>query len=86
MGGDIVCQHIIDLKNNLVDGKKIVVSETDIGEAFFFDYSSFKDGECPVGLRLPSGENVNYASDFYEFLYKRISAHVTRKQFLRMAW
>ncbi|WP_019408311.1 SMI1/KNR4 family protein [Pseudomonas psychrophila] len=75
-GGDIVYQHIVGIKNNLVDGKKLVISETDMGEVFFFDYSKFKDGECPVSLRLPSGENVNYASDFYEFLYKRISAHI----------
>lgn len=64
------------VKNNLVDNKKLVISETDMGEVFFFDYSKFVDGECPVSLRLPSGENVDYASDFYEFLYKRILAHV----------
>jgi hypothetical protein len=75
-GGDIVHQHIVGIKNNLADEKKLVISETDIGEVFFFDYSQFKDGECPVCLRLPSGENVIYAADFYEFLYKRISAHI----------
>lgn len=75
-GGDIVYQHIVGVKNNLVDNKKLVISETDMGEVFFFDYSKFVDGECPVSLRLPSGENVDYASDFYEFLYKRILAHV----------
>ncbi len=74
--GDIVYQHIVGIKNNIVDGKNLVISETDVGEVFFFDYSRFNDSECPVGLRLPSGENINYASDFYEFLYKRISAHV----------
>lgn len=74
--GDIVYQHIVGMKNNLVDGKKLVISETDMGEVFFFDYSKFKDGECPVSLRLPSGESVNYASDFCELLYKRISAHI----------
>lgn len=75
-GGDIVYQHIVGIKNNLVDGQKLVISETDMGEVFFFDYSRFKDGECPVSLRLPSGANVNYASDFYEFLYKRILAYI----------
>lgn len=75
-GGDIVCQHIMGIKNNLVDGKKLVISETDMGAVFFFNYSKFKDCECPVNLRLPSGESVDYASDFYEFLYKRISAHI----------
>ncbi len=75
-GGDIVYQHIVGMKDNLVDCKSLVISETDVGEVFFFDYSRFKDGECPVSLRLPSGERVNYASDFYEFLYKRILAHI----------
>jgi len=62
----------------LVDSKRLVVSETDFGEVFFFDYSSLYDGECSLKLRLPSGEIINYASDFYEFLYKRILAHTTR--------
>ncbi|MCM2131783.1 SMI1/KNR4 family protein [Larsenimonas rhizosphaerae] len=75
-GGDIVYQHIVGIKNNSVDSKRLVISETDMGEVFFLDYSRFKDGECPVNLRLPSGESVNYASDFYEFLYKRILAHI----------
>ncbi|WP_225771993.1 SMI1/KNR4 family protein [Pseudomonas sp. Marseille-Q5115] len=75
-GGDIVYQHIVGVKNNLVDEKKLVISETDTGEVFFFDYSGFKDSECTVRLRLPSGENVDYASDFYEFLYRRISANI----------
>jgi len=76
-GGDIVYQHIVGMKNNLIDDKKLVVSETDIGEVFFFDYSKFKDGECPVSLRIPSGESIHYSSDFYEFLYKRIVAHLS---------
>lgn len=75
-GGDIVYQHIVGMRNNLVDNQRLVVSETDMGEVFFFDYSRFKDGESPVRLRIPSGEDVHYSSDFYEFLYKRISAHI----------
>lgn len=75
-GGDIVDQNIVGMENNLVACKKLVISETDMGEVFFFDYSRFKDGECPVSLRLPSGESVSYASGFYEFLYKRILAHI----------
>jgi hypothetical protein len=75
-GGDIVYQHIIGMKNKLVNEKLLVISETDMGEVFFFDYSNFEDGECPVNLRLPSGESVYYASNFYEFLFKRISAHI----------
>ncbi|WP_233238378.1 SMI1/KNR4 family protein [Bordetella sp. LUAb4] len=75
-GGDIVFQHIVGKKNNLVDSKKLVISQTDFGEIFFFDYSKFDDGECPVKLRLPSGESVHYALNFYEFLYKRILSHI----------
>lgn len=75
-GGDIVYQHIAGMRNNLIDNQKLVVSETDMGEVFFFDCLEFKNGEAPVRLRIPSGVNVHYASDFYEFLYKRISAHI----------
>jgi len=38
--------------------------------------AAFSDGECPVNLRLPSGEQVRYAEDFYDFLRKRIAAHL----------
>lgn len=75
-GGDIVYQHLVGLRSKLVDSLKLVVSETDLGEVFFFDYLNFKDGESPVMLRIPSGEYIYYSSDFYEFLYKRILAHV----------
>ncbi|MBC3346502.1 SMI1/KNR4 family protein [Pseudomonas sp. SWRI196] len=75
-GGDIVYQHIVGVRNRLVDDKKLVVSESDLGEVFFFDYSRFQDGECPVRVRIPSGENINYAVDFFEFLYKRVLAHI----------
>ncbi|MCU1752424.1 SMI1/KNR4 family protein [Pseudomonas sp. 6D_7.1_Bac1] len=32
--GDIVYQHIVGMKNNLVGGKELVISETDMGEVF----------------------------------------------------
>jgi hypothetical protein len=75
-GGDIVYQHIVDQRNNLMDKHKLVVSETDMGEIFFFDCSKFEDDESPLMLRIPSGEEVDYASNFYEFIYKRILAHI----------
>ncbi len=75
-GGDIVYQHVEGLKNNLIGEKELVVSETDFGEVFVFDCSNFIDGECPIYLRAASGSYVNYAADFFEFLYKRIHAHV----------
>jgi hypothetical protein len=74
-GGDIVFQHLINRKAGVLDDSKLVISETDLGEVFFFDYRNFKNGECPVYLRLPSGEHVLYAENFYEFLGKRIVAH-----------
>jgi len=76
-GGDIVFQHFVNCKNKLVDNSKLVISETDLGEVFFFDYNKFHNGECPIFLRLPSGENVLYADNFYEFLGKRIEVHST---------
>ena len=75
-GGDIVFQHLVGLKNNTVDDRKLVVSETDLGEVFFFDLSSYEDGEYLIKVRIPSGECLDYASDFYEFLCKRILAYV----------
>lgn len=74
-GGDIVFQHLMNRKAGLLDDSKLVISETDLGEVFFFDYSRWYDGECPIFLRLPSSEFVYYADDFYDFLCKRIIAH-----------
>lgn len=74
-GGDIVFQYLVGQKAKLLDEEKLVVSETDLGEVFFFDYSYFRDGECPIFLRLPSGRAEKYADNFYEFLIKRIEAH-----------
>lgn len=75
-GGDIVFQHITNLKNRLTETNHIVVSETDFGEVFFFNYTKFDGVECPIYLRLPSGNNELYANDFYDFLQKRIEIHV----------
>ena len=74
-GGDIVFQHLMNRKAGLLDDSKLVISETDLGEVFFIDYTNFKNGECPIYLRLPSGEHMLYAENFYEFLGKRIEAH-----------
>jgi len=74
-GGDIVFQHLANRKAGLLDDEKLVISETDLGEVFFFDYEKFSDGDCPIFLRLPSGKYEHYADTFYEFLAKRIKAH-----------
>lgn len=74
-GGDIVFQHFANRKAGLLDDMKLVISETDLGEVFFFDCSQFGDGEYPIYLRLASGDAMYYAKDFYEFLCKRVVLH-----------
>ena len=69
-------QHLANQANGLQEPNKLVVSETDFGEVFYFDYAAFDKEECPIHLRLPSGSHVEYAEDFYEFLKRRIEAHV----------
>lgn len=76
-GGDIVFQHFVNRKSGLLSDEKLAVSETDLGEVFCFDYAKLSDGECPLVIRLPSGEFRSYAKDFYDFLKKRIEAHVS---------
>jgi antitoxin YobK len=75
-GGDVVFQHRANLEAGLLEDWQLTISETDLGEVFFFDYSQFRDGECPIRLRIPSGDCVSYADDFYGFLYQRIAAHI----------
>lgn len=75
-GGDIVYQNLTDIKNGTAKQKQLVVSESDFGETFYFDYSRFENGECPIFQRLPSGSSLPYASNFYEFLCKRIESHL----------
>ena len=72
-GGDIVFQHIINKRNNLVEEMRIVVNETDIGEVFFFNYEEFDGIEAPIYINIPSGDIKPYADDFYEFLMMRIN-------------
>ncbi|WP_421568835.1 SMI1/KNR4 family protein [Stenotrophomonas sp. PD6] len=75
-GGDVVHQHLLDLERGLTNDHSLVVSRTDLGEVFFFDYDGCVGSEVPVRLLLPSGENVAYASDFFEFLVKRIASYL----------
>lgn len=74
-GGDIVYQYLNEREKGLNKPNQIVVSQTDFGEIFYFDYSRFDGEECPLYLRLPSGEGFFYAENFYEFLYKRVLAN-----------
>ncbi|WP_375636764.1 SMI1/KNR4 family protein [Bartonella sp. OC42QHQL] len=74
--GDIVYYHLTDIKNGLAKPQQLVVNRTDFGETFYFDYTQFRDGECPLYVMLPSEDCEYYASNFYEFLCKRIKESV----------
>ncbi|WP_455474843.1 SMI1/KNR4 family protein [Bartonella sp. B30(2025)] len=73
--GDIVYRNFKDIENGVAKPQQLVVSKTALSETFYFDYSQFKDGECPLYIRFPSGDSEYYASNFCEFLCKRIKAH-----------
>ncbi|EJF86711.1 hypothetical protein ME1_01365 [Bartonella vinsonii subsp. arupensis OK-94-513] len=73
---DIVHQNLnYYRKRGFATLEQLVVSRTDFGETFYFDYSQFRDRECPLYVMLPSGDSEYYASNFYEFLCKRIKVH-----------
>ncbi|WP_375652083.1 MULTISPECIES: SMI1/KNR4 family protein [unclassified Bartonella] len=74
--GDIVFYHLTDIKNGFAKPNQLAVNRTDFGETFYFDYSQFRDGECPLYVMLPSEDCEYYASNFYEFLCKRIKESV----------
>ncbi|WP_375607372.1 MULTISPECIES: SMI1/KNR4 family protein [unclassified Bartonella] len=73
--GDIVYKNLYNRKHGFVTLEQLVVSRTDFGETFYFDYTQVQDGECPLYVRIPSGASHYYASNFYEFLCKRIKDH-----------
>ncbi|WP_375707740.1 SMI1/KNR4 family protein, partial [Bartonella sp. AA1HLJMS] len=70
--GDIVHKNLYHRKHGFATLEQLVVSRTDFGETFYFDYTQFQDGECPLYVKIPSGASHYYASNFYEFLCKRI--------------
>ncbi|WP_375645113.1 SMI1/KNR4 family protein [Bartonella sp. MR100HLJHH] len=69
---DIVFQNLNDRKRGFATPKQLIVCDADFGETFYFDYTQFRDGECPLYVMLPSEDCEYYASNFYEFLCKRI--------------
>ncbi|WP_375616158.1 MULTISPECIES: SMI1/KNR4 family protein [unclassified Bartonella] len=73
--GDIVYHHLLDIKNGLARPQQLIVCENTFCEILYFDYSQFQDGECPLYFRFPAGASYYYASNFYEFLYKRIKVN-----------
>ncbi|WP_254473844.1 SMI1/KNR4 family protein [Bartonella sp. B1098] len=73
--GDIVHKNLYHKKHGFATPEQLIVSRTDFGETFYFDYSQFQDGECPLYLKFPPRDPQYYASNFYEFLCKRIKEH-----------
>ncbi|WP_375640161.1 SMI1/KNR4 family protein [Bartonella sp. MM55XZML] len=74
---DIVYQNLnYYRKRGFATSEQLVVSSIDFGETFYFYYTQFRDGECPLYVRLPSEDCEYYASNFYEFLCKRIKESV----------
>ncbi|WP_375686219.1 SMI1/KNR4 family protein [Bartonella sp. AP65SXKL] len=74
-GGDIVFKNLNARKRGFATSEQLVVCYADFGETFYFDYTQFRDGECPLYVMLPSEDCEYYASNFYEFLCKRIKVH-----------
>ncbi|EJF86571.1 hypothetical protein ME1_01374 [Bartonella vinsonii subsp. arupensis OK-94-513] len=72
--GDIVFQNLNDRKRGFTTPEQLVVSY-DLDETFYFDYTQFRDGECPLYVMFADEESEYYASNFYEFLCKRIKEH-----------
>ncbi|WP_375685590.1 SMI1/KNR4 family protein [Bartonella sp. TT110JLCBS] len=70
---DIVYKNLNYRKNGFATPQQLIVSRTDFGETFFFDYSQFQNGECALYFDFPPKDPQYYASNFYEFLCKRIT-------------
>ena len=69
VGGDIVYQNTI-ANDNLKKGR-VVVSNTDFGEEFFFDANEMEK------IYISLGENIQpYADNFIEYLKKRLLAYI----------
>lgn len=75
--GDIVYRNLLDRRDGFTNPQQLVICATDFGETFYFDYSQFRDGECPLYFRFPSETPQYYASNFHEFLCKRIKVYVS---------
>ena len=72
VGGDIVYMHRTNLNASLFEPNQLVICDSDIDGAFYFDTSAAsEDGEYQV--YSAATESV-YAQDFLDFLRKRINA------------
>ncbi|WP_208438826.1 SMI1/KNR4 family protein, partial [Bartonella grahamii] len=61
--GDIVHKNLYHRKHGFATLEQLVVNRTDFGETFYFDYTQFQDGECPLYVEIPSGASHYYASN-----------------------
>lgn len=69
VGGDIVYQNTI-ANNNLEKGK-VVLSNTDFGEEFFFDTNGMEKIYVSIGCNRQL-----YANNFLEYLQKRLCSYI----------
>lgn len=74
-GGDIVFQHLAARQAGLFSDSCLIISATDFGEVFYFDYTRAENAECPIHVRQADCEVEHYADNFYQFLALRIAAH-----------
>ena len=75
-GGDIVANYLRDLKSGMTDPGRVPICITDFAETFYFEYTEYKDGECPIYLMHGVSRIEPYAGDFYEFLYRYITDNI----------
>lgn len=69
VGGDIVYQNTI--ANNNIQLGKVVLSNTDFGEEFYFEIKDMKK------VYISFGDNKElYATNFIDYLYKRLMSYV----------
>ncbi|EJF78953.1 Uncharacterised protein [Candidatus Bartonella washoeensis] len=73
--GDIVYRNLIDRRDGFTIPKQLVINTTDFGETFYFDYTQFRDSECPLYVMFADEKSEYYASNFYEFLCKKITEY-----------
>ncbi len=70
VGGDIVYMDRLNQQDGTLNRGQLAICQSDVDGLFFFDTSSPKDdGEYPV---ISAGIGSEYASDFLDFLKKRI--------------
>jgi antitoxin YobK len=70
VGGDIVYNYELNMKNNDYSRNKVVICE-DNNDVFYFELSKRKDdNEIPI---YSMNDEKKYADDFIEFLKKRIT-------------